>query len=274
MKRTVSIFVLLVFAAAMSFAQASKDQYGVNKQGNQRITNGPVIESVSDHSAMIAWSTKDPAGSYIAYGTDPNKLDQKEAKPWGGTLHRLELKNLQPSTTYYFQVRSENAKGKGAQGADVESPVASFQTVAKGATPNRENRNVGVNGSASSRSGSSALPQSGQAGSSSMAQITDGPILESVSDDDAVIAWSTKQDDAQQSITYGTDKNNMSQMAKAIDKMGGTNHRVKLDNLKPTTTYYFHVVENGQSVSDVLEFQTVAKGQQRRQNVNLGVKHK
>jgi phosphodiesterase/alkaline phosphatase D-like protein len=263
MKQTVSIFVLLVFAAAMSFAKTQ--DYGVNTKGNQKITNGPVIESVSDHSAMIAWTTDKAAGSYIAYGTDANKLDQKEAKAWGGTNHRLELKNLQPSTTYYFQVRSENARGSGA---DVESPVASFQTVAKGAAPNRENRNVGVNGSSSS---ASALPQSGQAASGSVAQITDGPILESVSDDDAVIAWSTKQG-GQMSIKYGTDKNNLSQTANATDKMGGTNHRVKLDNLQPTSTYYFQVVENGQPVGNVLDFKTLAKGQRNRQNVNLGVK--
>ena len=144
MKRALSVFVLLMFAASMSFAQAQKqddkDKYGVNAQGSQKITNGPVIESVSDHSAMIAWSTKSAAGTYIAYGKDKNNLDQKTTRAWGGTNHRLEIKNLEPSTTYYFQVRSENAKGSGA---DVESPVASFQTVAKG-QQKKENVNLGV----------------------------------------------------------------------------------------------------------------------------------
>ena len=50
MRKVASIFVLLVFAATMSFAKTHKqDQYGVNAQGSQKITNGPVIESVSDH---------------------------------------------------------------------------------------------------------------------------------------------------------------------------------------------------------------------------------
>ena len=263
MKRAVSIFVLLVFAASMSFAKTHKqDQYGVNAQGNQKITNGPVIEYVSDHSAMIAWSTKSAGGTYIAYGKDQNNLDQKTTRAWGGTNHRLEIKNLEPSTTYYFQVRSENAKGSGA---DVESPVASFQTVAKGAAPDRQNRNVGVN-----ESGSNALPQSGQPGSSATAQITNGPVLEYASDDDAVIAWSTKQG-ADMSIKYGTDKNNLSQAADAAEK-SSTNHRVKLDNLQPSTTYYFQVMQNGQPVGDVIQFQTVAKGQAKKENVNLGVK--
>src|SRR5205814_8693871 len=66
MKRALSVFVLLMFAASMSFAKTQKqdkDKYGVNAQGSQKITNGPVIESVSDHSAMIAWSTKSAAGT-------------------------------------------------------------------------------------------------------------------------------------------------------------------------------------------------------------------
>jgi hypothetical protein len=87
-----------------------------------------------------------PAGTYLAYGTDQNNLSQRTNKAWDGTNHRLEIKNLQPSTTYYFQVRSKNAKGTGD---DVQSPVASFTTVAKGAAADRQNKNVGVQGSGS-----------------------------------------------------------------------------------------------------------------------------
>jgi hypothetical protein len=139
----------LAFATTLAFGQTQKpaaDDYKVNHSGAQKITNGPVIEYTSDHSAMIAWSTKDPAGTYIAYGTDRNNLSQRTEKSWGGTNHRLEIKNLQPSTTYYFQVRSEDAKGSNAMGADVQSNVESFKTVAKGAAPDKANRNVGVHG--------------------------------------------------------------------------------------------------------------------------------
>lgn len=138
----------LAFATSVGMAQtASKDpNYGINQQGAQKITNGPVIEYKTDHSAMVAWSTKLPAGTYIAYGTDQNNLSQRTEKAWGGTNHRLEIKNLQPGTTYYFQVRSEDANGHGAMGADVQSGVESFQTLAKGQAPDKTNYNVGVNG--------------------------------------------------------------------------------------------------------------------------------
>jgi len=149
MKHSVTILALTL-ASTMAFAQANKpntQDYQVNQSGAQKITNGPVIEYTSDHSAMIAWSTKYPGGTYLAYGTDQNNLSQRTEKSWGGTNHRLEIKNLQPATTYYFQVRSENAKGANAMGADVQSNVESFQTVAKGAAPEKANRNLGVNGS-------------------------------------------------------------------------------------------------------------------------------
>jgi len=139
----------LALATTMAFGQTNKpntDDYKTNQSGSQKITNGPVIEYTSDHSAMIAWSTKYPGGTYLAYGTDRNNLSQRTQKEWGGTNHRLEIKNLQPSTTYYFQVRTEDAKGSGAMGADVQSNVESFQTVAKGAASDKENRNVGVQG--------------------------------------------------------------------------------------------------------------------------------
>jgi hypothetical protein len=146
--RSTLLIVTLAFATSVAIAQKSapnNEDYKINHSGAQKVTNGPVIEYTSDHSAMIAWSTKDPAGTFIAYGTDSKNLNQRTEKSWGGTNHRLEIKNLQPSTTYYFQVRSEDASGAGAKGADVESNVASFRTVAKGAKPDRANRNVGVN---------------------------------------------------------------------------------------------------------------------------------
>ena len=151
MRKTV-LLLTLCLAATLVVAQSNQD-FGTNREGTQKITNGPVVEYTSDHSAMIAWSTKSPAGTYLVYGTDQNNLSQRSQRGWGGTNHRLEIKNLQPNTTYYFQVRSENAQGTGD---DVQSPVASFRTVARGAAPERENRNVGVGGDNTGMSSGSA----------------------------------------------------------------------------------------------------------------------
>lgn len=148
MKRMLTIAILMAASTSICYAQngSANTQFGVNQQGAQKITNGPVIEYTTDHSAVIAWSTKEPAGTYVAYGTDPNNLNHRSEKTWGGTNHRVELKSLTPGTVYYFQVRSENAQGSGA---DVQSEVAKFATGAKGTGADRQNHNVGVNGAGS-----------------------------------------------------------------------------------------------------------------------------
>jgi phosphodiesterase/alkaline phosphatase D-like protein len=103
------------------------------------ITQGPVLESVSDHSAVIAWSTNKDGSTVVNYGADPRNLDQVAEAPWGanGRTHRVELRNLRPNTTYYFRV--ETGQTRGGNGAAVETQgVISFQTQPEGAPPIHE----------------------------------------------------------------------------------------------------------------------------------------
>jgi hypothetical protein len=263
--KSFAISMVLLLCACFAAAQT----YGTNHQGNQKITNGPVVEYTSDHSAMIAWSTKEAAGTYVAYGTSQNNLNQRSEKVWGGTNHRVEIKNLQPGATYYFQVRSENAKGSGA---DVESPIATFTTQARGTAPDRDNRNVGVNGTPTS-SATSAGGVAPQVAPGALPDVTHGPVLEYVSDHDAVIAWTSRENTDMQ-IHYGTSPTALTLATDASESPRGSNHRVRLINLQPSTTYYVQMTTNtGQPVGNVAQFQTVAQGAApNRQNVNLGPK--
>jgi phosphodiesterase/alkaline phosphatase D-like protein len=274
-----TLAAVLLLCAGFATAQTKHNQqekpqdYGINQQGKQKITNGPVVEYTSDHSAMIAWSTKDSSGTYIAYGTNQNNLSQRSEKAWGGTNHRLELKNLQPGTKYYFQVRSEDAKGAGAYGADVESPVVSFTTQARGQAADRDNRNVGVNGApVSTPQGISNAPAPAMA--SGPVTITRGPVIENLTDHNAIIAWTTDKP-LDMGIHYGTTPSSLtqvnSQAADAADNSGGTNHRATISNLQPNTAYYFIATTNtGQQVGNLYVFQTVAQGQPAKHQINLG----
>jgi phosphodiesterase/alkaline phosphatase D-like protein len=89
------------------------------------ITSGPVVESVTDTTAVIAWSTNVNAGTLLRYGTDPNHLDQTVGMPWGGLTHRVDLKDLKPDTRYYF--KAESAQGQGT-GTAATAPSSSFRT--------------------------------------------------------------------------------------------------------------------------------------------------
>jgi purple acid phosphatase-like protein len=95
-----------------------------------QITQGPVVEHLTDTTAEIAWSTNVNAGTSLRYGTDPSHLDQTAGMPWGGLTHRVTIKNLQPNTTYYFKAESGQGQGTGTQ---AETAQASFQTKPAGA---------------------------------------------------------------------------------------------------------------------------------------------
>jgi hypothetical protein len=103
--------------------QAAQDQKAPAE--SIQITYGPVVESVTDTTAIIAWSTNVNAGTVLRYGSDPKHLDRTAGMPWGGLTHRVNLKDLKPNTVYYFE--AESPKGQGT-GSTVSAPQSSFRT--------------------------------------------------------------------------------------------------------------------------------------------------
>src|SRR2546423_5549842 len=79
-------------------------------------------------------------------------------------------------------------------------------------------------------------------------QITNGPVIEGVGDSWAVVAWTTNEGSSSV-LHYGADQNNLSQTAQQEYQKSqasqGANHRVRIENLQPGTTYYFKV-DSGQ----------------------------
>jgi len=227
-QRLIALLLLLGVGLALSSsmtAQASPSGQGV------QITNGPLIETVDSNSAMIAWSTNQPSSSRVWYGTDANNLTQLAESPYAtGNNHRVQLKKLQPSTTYYFQVES----ARGQSGPEAESQgVMSFKTLAPG-QPTIHNQRAQV-------------AQEGPAGGeeNGKVEITNGPVLEEVTSNSAKVAWTTNVKGSSR-VTYGTDPNNLTQLGESPWGQGGLTHRVELKDLKPNTTYYFRV-ETGQT---------------------------
>lgn len=92
-------------------------------------TDGPRVESLSDNSATIAWTTDKPASTVVKYGTDVNNLNQSAQAPWGQGTHRVTLGNLSPNTTYWVEVSSGQAQGSGQSAQSVKFPM---QTQAPG----------------------------------------------------------------------------------------------------------------------------------------------
>ncbi len=92
------------------------------------ITKGPSIQYSDDRSAVITWTTDKPAPNVVYYGTSPRSLSQTAEGREASTYHRVNLLNLSPETTYFFQV--ETGQPAGAQLA-----TYNFRTVPAGGAP-------------------------------------------------------------------------------------------------------------------------------------------
>jgi len=94
------------------------------------VSRGPAVEYVSDHDAVIAWTSRNPVDMQAHFGTAANSMNQTAdaVENSRGTNHRVKLNNLQPNTIYFYQMT--------AAGQPVGA-MNTFKTVPKGAPPNR-----------------------------------------------------------------------------------------------------------------------------------------
>ncbi len=120
----------ILFTVALAIA--SLPVFAQDQSASARITHGPVVESVTSTTGVVAWSTNVSSGSVVYYGVSQGQLTQRSEMPWGGYTHRVTLRSLQPDTTYFFQATSPDAKGSGEV---LKSQVEQFHTPAKGGAP-------------------------------------------------------------------------------------------------------------------------------------------
>ena len=138
-KKKMAVAAVLVAIALLGFAaaQTPSPTPEADQPAPVRITHGPVVENVTDTTAIIAWSTNVNAGTSLRYGPDPSHLDKTAGMPWGGFTHRVYLSHLQPATRYFFQAESGKAQGTGTTAT---TDVMSFQTKAPADTATQLDR--------------------------------------------------------------------------------------------------------------------------------------
>ena len=169
-----------------------------------QIVDGPVIESISATSAVIAWSTGFNGTSTVQYGSDGRNFPRVVNSEIAGQNHRVWLKRLKPGSTYYFVAIS---RPEGNKAGEVVSPITKIVTLG----------------------GESKTPD----------QIVHGPVIENIKASSAVIAWSTNFNGTS-AVQYGSDGRNFPHVVNS--GIAGQNHRVWLKRLKPGSTYYFFAI--------------------------------
>lgn len=196
-----------------------------------RITQGPTVEYADDQFAVVTWTTDIPTESRVYYGATEKNLTQVAENRSSRTFHRVDLQNLQPSTTYYFRIDT---------GAPATLASNSFQTVATGATAERNLQPAKLNQPVA-------------------AVITKGPSIQYADDSSAVITWSTSTP-VPSKVYYGASPGSLNQSAESPGP--NTYHRVHLSGLQGASTYYFQVDTGQGTRNQEARFQTVAAGAQ------------
>ena len=100
------------------------------------LTAGPELESASDTSAIIRWTTINPGGTVLHYGVvhygiDAENLTQVAQSPnrrdpsHPDMIFRVRIMKLNSNTTYYYTVESTGATGASD---GVSSSLKAFKT--------------------------------------------------------------------------------------------------------------------------------------------------
>ena len=134
---------LLLFVIAVSISipifsvhTASQQSPAGKKATRMRIIKGPALESATDNSAIIRWTTNTGSSliehSVVHYGTDPKNLNRRaeSTNRWNQSLpymiHRVSVMDLTPQTTYYYAV--ESVRGDGTPLGGKSTTISRFST--------------------------------------------------------------------------------------------------------------------------------------------------
>ena len=155
---------------------------------------------INNSGATVTWSTDVPANTQLAYGTSPALGQLSPVQTALTASHGVTLTGLNSGTTYYFVSQST-----GASGATGYSSTMTFTTSGAVSTP----------------------------------PVISNVKVGSITNNSAVVTWSTDQP-ASSKVNYGlTTAYNLST---PLDSTLVTSHTATLNGLTPATTYNLNVV--------------------------------
>ncbi|MCP4607802.1 MAG: T9SS type A sorting domain-containing protein, partial [Planctomycetes bacterium] len=186
------------------------------------IIEGPTVISKTTETLTIQWETDERGDSFVEFG-----LSSSYGTSMGDatyvTEHKVTLTNLTAASTYNFLVKSTDASGNGP--ASSANSVVSTESEADQTPP----------------------------------KITDGPVAQSITDDQATIIWETDE----LSDTYVDFGSSQNLGTVRISTEDVSVHKMVLTNLLPSTAYYYKVQssdieDNGPTSSATVSFTTAS----------------
>jgi phosphodiesterase/alkaline phosphatase D-like protein len=135
--RRVLIFVVAACGSLLTLNPARAQLIPpAKKAAHVEISQGPELESAKDREVIIRWTSNNPGGSdehfgVVHYGKNTTDLSQTAKshirlnQGHAQTVFRVRVDGLEPHTTYYYKVDSEQANGTSD---GITSPVNKFST--------------------------------------------------------------------------------------------------------------------------------------------------
>jgi hypothetical protein len=138
MNRPIPTLAITVLTGGLLLSNPISAQFvpSAKKAAHVSILKGPELESATENSTIIRWTSDNPGGSpehfgVVHFGTDPKNLSQiakshiRLNPTHSYTDFRVRIEGLQPKTTYYYTVDSMGPDGKSD---GVTSSVNTFMT--------------------------------------------------------------------------------------------------------------------------------------------------
>ncbi len=186
------------------------------------IIEGPTVVQKTSETITVQWNTDERSDSFIEYGYDES-YDSLKGEISDLTSHRITLTNLDPGTVYDFRVMSTDPSNNGP-----------------------------------SLSGNAAVSTEMEA-DESPPEITIGPVITAITNDQATILWETDEP-ADTRLEFGFTSDYEKVLLSTEDN---TFHFVTMTNLLPDTLYHLRVLstdisDNGPIASVDTTFRTAA----------------
>jgi phosphodiesterase/alkaline phosphatase D-like protein len=136
MKKILIVLIVALTACAFFSPVHAQLTRAAPKAARVQISEGPAVELVRNNWAIITWTSNNPGGSpehfaVVRYGKSPTELSQTAKSHirlnpgHSHTVFRVRVTGLEPHTTYYYSVDSEEPNGTSN---GVKSPVKTFST--------------------------------------------------------------------------------------------------------------------------------------------------
>ncbi len=167
------------------------------------ITAAPTVTSITDTTAVIEWTTDEPANSIVEFG-DTTYTRSRSLEDYV-INHSVTITLLDPETLYHYRVGSTDEAGNGPR----YSPDDTFTTEPEVDT--------------------------------TAPVITTTPTAIGVTDTTATIIWETDENSNSQ-VRYDTSSQTWANLSTVVNKAESvTSHNVTITNLTENQTYYFRV---------------------------------